>query len=111
MVFIAEADKKNDKKSLERSLQTHLLLAVHQKLGQEYKWVVPHMKREEGQNLRETAESALQTFCPQVQARILGNAPWGFYKYKYPRDNREPTVGAKVSLRRRSVMDFLKQYF
>ena len=55
------------------------------------------MKREDGQNLREVAESALQTFCPQVQGRILGNAPWGFYKYKYPKGARDTAVGAKVS--------------
>lgn len=48
----------------------------------------------------QTADRILKEFCPEVRAKVLGNAPWGFYKYKYPKRTVEgqglEAVGAKV---------------
>ncbi|CAL8142032.1 unnamed protein product [Orchesella dallaii] len=52
-----DADAKNDIKSLERALDSHLLLLVEQKLGSEYRWICPHAKLEQGETLRNV------TFC------------------------------------------------
>jgi large subunit ribosomal protein L46 len=95
---VTEADKTNDIKSLDRALQSHLLLAVQQKVGKEYKWSVPHMKLSGQESLRQVAEDALILFCPDVKARVIGNAPWGVYKYNYPTKIRDESgaFGSKV---------------
>ncbi|XP_021263197.1 39S ribosomal protein L46, mitochondrial [Numida meleagris] len=56
------------------------------------------------QDLEEKWEQKLLRFSPaprvtgdHIQAKILGNAPYGIYKYKFPRAIRtEDNVGAKV---------------
>jgi len=48
-----EADKKNDFRSLERALDSHLLLVVEQKIGKQWKWICPHGKWENGETLRQ----------------------------------------------------------
>ena len=45
------------------------------------------------------AERALVEHCGnKFEARVLGNAPWAVYKYKYPKKIREQTgkYGEKV---------------
>jgi len=95
-----EADKKNDTKSLQRALDSHLVFVVEQQLGKDFKWVCPQVKRIEGETLRQTAERLLRETCPNVKAQIFGNAPWGFYKYKYPpgiqNKKGEEVTGAKI---------------
>lgn len=46
----------------------------------------------------QTAERILKENCPDVKANFLGNAPAGFYKYKYPKivQNQSGVIGAKV---------------
>ena len=35
---------------------------------------------------------------PSIEAQFLGNAPWGYYKYKYPKSLRRESgaIGGKV---------------
>jgi len=94
-----DADHNNDLKSSHRKLDSKLLLLVKQKLGPESHWVAPQGVRQEGESMRDAAERILRTCCGEsLQAQFMGNAPSGFYKYKYSKD--PPTdgqpVGAKV---------------
>ncbi|EDX08864.1 GD13646 [Drosophila simulans] len=61
-------------------------------------------KREEGESMRQTAERVLRESCGQeLQVLFYGNAPVGFHKYKYPRNQRTESVGAKVFFYRASL--------
>uniref|UniRef100_T1IXA6 Large ribosomal subunit protein mL46 n=1 Tax=Strigamia maritima TaxID=126957 RepID=T1IXA6_STRMM len=96
---LTEADAKNDQKSLQRALDQHLILVVRQKLGRDFKWVLPQAPWKEGETMRQTAERVLEHICGnKIQARFLGNTPCGFYKYKYPRQmwGEGKPSGAKV---------------
>ncbi len=58
------------------------------------------MITQEGETLRRTAERAILEHCGQkLEVRVLGNAPWAVYKYKYPKKIQEQTgkTGEKVS--------------
>ena len=64
-------------------------------------WNLPFILNTEGETLRETAERAiLQRVGGNLDVKVLGNAPWSFYKYKYPKHYQAKTekVGAKVWL-------------
>ncbi|NWS16197.1 RM46 protein, partial [Pachyramphus minor] len=95
---ITDADKKNIRTSLNRKLDSNLMLLVKQKIGNQELWLLPQVEWQPGETLRSTAERAMATFLgDQIQAKILGNAPYGIYKYKFPRAIRtEDNVGAKV---------------
>ncbi|NXM67289.1 RM46 protein, partial [Serilophus lunatus] len=95
---ITDADKKNDRTSLNRKLDSNLMLLVKQKIGNQELWLLPQVEWQPGETLRSTAERAMATFLgDHIQAKILGNAPYGIYKYKFPRAIRtEDNVGAKV---------------
>ncbi|GJQ69203.1 putative ribosomal protein L46 [Trypoxylus dichotomus] len=96
---ITKADKENDQKSLNRKLDKHLVLVVKQKLGDEDYYILPQAARNEGETLRQTADRLVMEICgSDLKAQIYGNAPTGFYKYKYPRNIQERggSVGAKV---------------
>ncbi|XP_055950196.1 39S ribosomal protein L46, mitochondrial-like [Argiope bruennichi] len=95
---ITEADKTNDRKSLHRKLDSSLVLVVKQKLGNDYRWILPQTIHQEGDTLRQTAERSLHELCPDpIQVRFMGNAPVGYYKYKYPKAARKDgVIGAKV---------------
>ncbi|XP_065590065.1 large ribosomal subunit protein mL46 [Cyrtonyx montezumae] len=95
---VTDADKKNDRTSLNRKLDSNLMLLVKQKIGNQELWLLPQVEWQPGETLRSTAERAMATFLgDHVQAKILGNAPYGIYKYKFPRAIRtEDNVGAKV---------------
>ncbi|NXL96472.1 RM46 protein, partial [Tyrannus savana] len=95
---ITDDDKKNIRTSLNRKLDSNLMLLVKQKIGNQELWLLPQVEWQPGETLRSTAERAMATFLgDHIQAKILGNAPYGIYKYKFPRAIRtEDNVGAKV---------------
>ncbi|NXF01075.1 RM46 protein, partial [Smithornis capensis] len=95
---ITDADKNNNRTSLNRKLDSNLMLLVKQKIGNQELWLLPQVEWQPGETLRSTAERAMATFLgDDIQAKILGNAPYGIYKYKFPRAIRtEDNVGAKV---------------
>ncbi|XP_067141057.1 large ribosomal subunit protein mL46 [Centruroides vittatus] len=96
--IITEADKKNCQHSLNRKLRNSLLLIIKQKLGNDYRWLLPQSVRREDENLRETAERIVKEMCQdKLQITMMGNAPAGHYKYKYPKAERNHGIlGAKV---------------
>lgn len=95
---VTEADADNDKTSLNRKLDTNLILLVKERLGSQDSWLLPQIYWEKGETMRQTAERALSTVSGgNLQVRFLGNAPCGFYKYKFPKAARtEDSIGAKV---------------
>ncbi|NXD76583.1 RM46 protein, partial [Halcyon senegalensis] len=95
---VTDADKNNNRTSLNRKLDSNLMLLVKQKIGNQELWLLPQAEWQPGETLRGTAERAMATFLgDHIQAKILGNAPHGIYKYKFPRAIRtEDNVGAKV---------------
>lgn len=95
---ITEADKKNDRTSLHRKLDRNLVLLVKEKLGDEEVWMLPQAEWQPGETLRATAERTLATLSENnMEAKFLGNAPCGHYKFKFPQAMRtESSLGAKI---------------
>lgn len=94
---LTEADRRNDTTSLRRKLDATLVLLVDQQLGRNSHMLLPQGRRQAGETMRQTAERVLQERCgASVNAVWYGNAPCGFYKYKYPLAERKETVGAKI---------------
>ncbi|XP_067999501.1 large ribosomal subunit protein mL46 [Melanerpes formicivorus] len=95
---LTDADKSNNRTSLDRRLDSNLLLLVKEKVGNQELWLLPQAEWQPGETLRSTAERAMATALGgHVQAKTLGNAPHGVYKYKFPRAIRtEENLGAKV---------------
>uniref|UniRef100_A0A0B6ZUH7 Large ribosomal subunit protein mL46 n=1 Tax=Arion vulgaris TaxID=1028688 RepID=A0A0B6ZUH7_9EUPU len=77
-----EADVNDDRRSLERKLDSSLYLLVKQNVEGNYHWVLPQALWEQGETLRETAEKALSTLCGNVKATFLGNAPCAVAKFE-----------------------------
>ncbi len=85
MLSHSESDVINDKKSLFRCLDKHLMLVCKQKLGDKYHWLLPQAIRKDNETMRQTAERALIEFGGnQMQVKYLGNAPNAYYCYRYP---------------------------
>jgi len=98
---LTEADEKNDVRSTQRKLDETLRLILNVKIGEETAWQVPRATREEGETMRQAAERAVTQSCGKgLKVDILGNAPWSFFKYEYPKKHQEKSerVGAKVFL-------------
>ncbi|XP_066094233.1 large ribosomal subunit protein mL46 isoform X2 [Saccopteryx bilineata] len=95
---VTDADKKNDRTSLNRKLDRNLVLLVKEKLGDEDVWMLPQTEWQPGETLRRTAERTLATLSENnMEAKFLGNAPCGHYKFKFPQAVRtESSLGAKV---------------
>ncbi|GIY61705.1 39S ribosomal protein L46, mitochondrial, partial [Caerostris darwini] len=85
-----KADEANDRKSLQRKLDSSLILVIKQKLGNDFRWILPQIIHEEGETLRQTAERCLHELLPDAnKIQFMGNAPVGTYKYKYPKAARK----------------------
>ncbi|KAL1506809.1 hypothetical protein ABEB36_006100 [Hypothenemus hampei] len=95
---ITEADKSKDVTSMKRKLDKPLVFVLDQKIGDQSFYLLPQGKREEGETLRQCAERVVKEKCGNdIKVQIFGNAPCGFYKYKYPKPLRnEDSVGAKI---------------
>lgn len=95
---ITEEDTKGDKTSTNRRLSNSLLLTVKKELGKSSPWVLPQGTRQEGETMRQAAERVLRESCGDgIQAKFMGNAPCGFYKYRYPKSaQKAPAVGMKI---------------
>lgn len=103
---ITDADKKNDKTSTNRKLEFPLTLIIEQLIGSEKIALLPQGQIQDGENLRQAAERIIKERCgDSVQAQIYGNAPCGFYKYKYPKSGRKDAIGAKVFFYRAILKD------
>ncbi|XP_063226825.1 large ribosomal subunit protein mL46 [Bacillus rossius redtenbacheri] len=95
-----ECGDEADVRSVERRLDSSVLLLVKQRLADEYVWALPHGARSEGEAMHQAAARVLQQSCgANLNVRFFGFAPCGFYKYLYPRKvrlERSGTVGAKI---------------
>lgn len=93
-----EADKLHDTKSTQRCLDKHLLFLTNETIGNEKYWILPHGIRNDEGTLRQTAERILNEKCGDINVKYFGNAPCGFYKFKYPKDMRDKDdiIGAKI---------------
>ncbi|PVD24568.1 hypothetical protein C0Q70_15051 [Pomacea canaliculata] len=93
---VTEADKTNDRHSVERKLDQTLVLLVKHQLGDKAHWLFPQGPYNQGESMRQAAERVLTSLCGNdIQATFLGNAPCGFYQYQYPPASGMGT-GAKV---------------
>ncbi|CAH1784856.1 unnamed protein product [Owenia fusiformis] len=93
----ATREDSNDVKSVERDLDKKLLLVVKQKLGNKEHWVLPQIPWTEGETMRQSAERCLGSSCgSEINARFIGNAPSGVYKYNLPKDLNQDHDGVKV---------------
>lgn len=97
-------DKTKNITSTNRCLDDTLYLLVEQKLGSKSHLLLPQGPRLEGETMRQTAERVLREKCGEgLSVQFYGNAPCGFYKYKYPAAARGQSVGAKVFFFRASL--------
>ena len=86
-------------KSVRREMDKPLRLLTKYKLGKDIFWDLPHGKHQDGETLRDTADRVvLQSIGEHCQVEILGNAPWSFYKVKYPKHYQQSSgsCGCKV---------------
>ena len=89
--------EKDNVKSIDRALGNHLILILNDKIGKKNQWMLPFGIRKNSETLRETAERVLnEKFGDKLQVLFLGNAPCGFYKYKYPKRIGNDALGAKI---------------
>lgn len=93
-----EDDVTNNVCSTNRKLSSSLLLLIKQNLGKSSNWVLPLGLRHEGETMRQAAERVLIETCgTNLQTKFLGNAPVGFYKYRYPKSaNCRQCIGMKI---------------
>ncbi|XP_012344784.1 39S ribosomal protein L46, mitochondrial isoform X1 [Apis florea] len=95
---IIENEEDNTIVSLKRKLDKNLVLLVEQKIGTSNFWIPPQSKRKHGESMIQTAHRTLQELCGNnIKVKFYGNAPIGFYQYKYPKNIQEKGQdGAKI---------------
>jgi len=78
-----QADRDNNRKSLDRALDKKLYLIV-QKNRKNYAWQFPQGGWENGETMRGTVERELrEELGSKVKAYFISNAPCGFYQYPF----------------------------
>lgn len=94
---VTTQDLQKDVKSTNRQLNESLLLIVKQNIGKQPIWILPQNVRREGETMRQTAERVLSEVCgSKLKAKFLGNAPCGYYKFKYPKSANKSKTGMKI---------------
>ncbi|XP_036337430.1 39S ribosomal protein L46, mitochondrial [Rhagoletis pomonella] len=97
-------DASNKTTSLDRCLEDTLYLVIEDVLNKEALQILPQGPRIDGETMRQAAERVLREKCGlELDVKFYGNAPCGFYKYKYPVVMRQKSIGAKVFFYRASV--------
>lgn len=97
---ITEADKKNDRRSMERRLQDSLFLIVKRNRS-DHAWQFPQGRwqgEEKEPSLRTVAERVIDRAVGKTQRWFVSNAPIGHFIYEYPsavKDKRK-AFGAKI---------------
>lgn len=92
-----DADRKNDTKSMERKYEDALTLLMEQQIGNDKLLLLPQGKLLNDETLYNAAQRIIKERCgDSIQTIIYGKAPCGFYKYKYPKEVRTESIGAKV---------------
>ncbi|KAF7732057.1 54S ribosomal protein L17 mitochondrial [Apophysomyces ossiformis] len=92
---VTEADRKNDIKSLDRSLQRTLYLIVHKPSDAQNPWQFPQGQLESNEYLHEAAERRLKEECgPDMDVWFVGRQPITFYKHAAAKE--EGATGLKV---------------
>ena len=95
-----KADETNDLSSLVRCLDKPLHLIIERNCGVQnnptekphFVWDIPSSIRLEGETMRQVAERAVRETCgSDLDVQILGNAPWAYFKNKYPRKIQDLT--------------------
>ncbi|XP_041377704.1 39S ribosomal protein L46, mitochondrial-like [Gigantopelta aegis] len=112
-----DADKSDDRTSVQRKLDRKLILIVKQQLGDQSHWVFPQGLWKDGESMRQTAERVLQDCSDgKLDARFEGNAPCGLHKYKFKRESengvkifffRASYAKGNIDLTNKRVSDFL----
>lgn len=101
-----EEAEKGNRTSAKRKMDETLILLVEQKVGEKTHFLLPQGVRKDSETLRETAERVVKEKCgDSLPVQVYGNAPIGFYKYKYPGDHRQTAVGAKIFFYRAALTD------
>ncbi|XP_068968478.1 large ribosomal subunit protein mL46 [Bombus flavifrons] len=95
---ISEVEEDNAVVSLKRKLDKNLMLLVEQKVGNSNFWIPPQSIRRHRETMIQTAYRTVQELCGNnIKVQFYGNAPIGFYQYKYPRNIQEKGQnGAKI---------------
>lgn len=77
VLFLIVADVENDKRSIQRKLDSSLVLVINEKLGNEFKWVLPQAAHKEGESLR-------QVSCKNVILHLHNQLPLRFTDVNFP---------------------------
>eukprot|EP00981_Chlorochromonas_danica_P013884 scaffold7012_cov166-Ochromonas_danica.AAC.8 len=98
---VTEADKTDNRRSVERKLQESLFLVVKRN-RENYSWQFPQGKWLEGETLRQTSERVLKRAIGEVSYYPIGNFPVGHYLYEYPEEMKQQrkAFGAKIFFHR-----------